>query len=118
MGLFNWYPFIRRMGYNPVLLYTTILASLTTTGRRRFDVLGTCYRTIKDAYSNHPQDIANRILQKEVERYGNHLIMSLYIDGPQAVEKENTAKTREETRDKALDRTKKSLDTFEERLGD
>ncbi|KAH7053611.1 hypothetical protein BKA57DRAFT_502069 [Linnemannia elongata] len=95
MGLFNWFPFIRKKGYNPVLLYHTILASTTTTGQRRFDVLGTSFHTIRNAYSKHTQDVANRILQKEVERFGNHLNMTLYINGPQPVEKASTAQVRE-----------------------
>ncbi|KAF9912525.1 hypothetical protein EC991_010612, partial [Linnemannia zychae] len=115
MGLFDWFPFIRRKGYNPALLYTSIITSLTT-GRRRFDVLGTCFRVIQHAYCNNSQEAAHRILEKDIERFGNTLNMSLYIDGPQAVEKVNTARTREETRLKALDRTEKSIDTFEERL--
>ncbi|KAG0301182.1 hypothetical protein BGZ97_002906, partial [Linnemannia gamsii] len=100
---------------NPVL-YNTKLASITTTGRRQFDILGTSYRTIKDAYSKHPQNVANGILQKQVERFGSHLNMSLYFDGPQAVEKPNTAKTREAGRHKALDALSTSMDTFESRM--
>ncbi|KAF9118159.1 hypothetical protein BGX30_004787, partial [Mortierella sp. GBA39] len=115
MGLFDWYPFIRRKGYNPVLLYMSIVASLTT-GTRRFDVLANCYRVIQQAYSSKSSEVAHRTLEKDIERFGTKVNMSLYIDGPQAVEKENTAKTREETRHKALDKVEKSLETFEERL--
>ncbi|KAF9907235.1 hypothetical protein EC991_011226 [Linnemannia zychae] len=115
MGLFSWFPFIRRKGYNPVVLYNTVLASIPTS-RRRFDVLGTSYRTIRDAYSKHPENIANRILQKEVERFGNSLNMTLYLDGPQAEEKQNTAKTREAGRMKALDVLSTTMDTFESRM--
>ncbi|OAQ23058.1 hypothetical protein K457DRAFT_25436 [Linnemannia elongata AG-77] len=116
MGLFNWFPFIRKKGYNPVLLYHTILTSTTTTGQRRFDVLGTSFHTIRNAYSKHTQDVANRILQKEVERFGNHLNMTLYIDGPQPVEKASTAQVREAARMKALDKPSTSLETFETRM--
>ncbi|KAK3837900.1 MAG: hypothetical protein JOS17DRAFT_377464 [Linnemannia elongata] len=116
MGLFDWFPFIRRKGYNPDLLYHTILASITTTGRRRFDVLGTSFRTIRDAYSRHPQDIANRMLQKEVERFGTPLNMTLYLDGPQPVEKMSTAQVREAARMKALDHLSSSIQTFEARM--
>ncbi|KAK3813748.1 MAG: hypothetical protein J3R72DRAFT_462078 [Linnemannia gamsii] len=58
-------PFHSQEGYNPVLLYHSILASITTTGQRRLDVLGTSFRTIRHAYSSHPQDVANKMLQKE-----------------------------------------------------
>ncbi|KAF9125383.1 hypothetical protein BGW39_007435 [Mortierella sp. 14UC] len=116
MGLFNWFPFIGRKGYSPVLLYNTILITITTTGQRRFDVLGTSFRTIREAYSSHPQDIANSMLRKEVERFGNHLNMTLYIDGPQPVEKESTGQVREAARMKALDRLSTSLETFETRM--
>ncbi|KAG9063258.1 hypothetical protein KI688_004862 [Linnemannia hyalina] len=116
MGLFDWFPFIRRKGYNPVLLYHTILVSITTTGRRRFDVLSTSFRTIGYAYSSHPQDVANRMLQKEVERLGNHLNMMLYLDGPQPVEKASTAQVREAARMKALDHLSTDVETFETRM--
>ncbi|KAG0341695.1 hypothetical protein BG004_005941 [Podila humilis] len=51
-------------------------------------------------------------------RSGNPLNMHLYIDGGQAVEKENTTEARDQTRRKALERTEKSIDIFEERLND
>ncbi|KAI8599824.1 hypothetical protein EDD21DRAFT_416424 [Dissophora ornata] len=117
MGLYGWYPFLRKKGYKPVVLYQSALTSLTT-GMRRFDVMANCFTVIRQAYSNQnlTQDVAHRILEDDIKRFGNTLNMSLYVDGPQAVEKENTAKTREETRHKALVRTERSINTFEERL--
>ncbi|KAF9116080.1 hypothetical protein BGX30_006072, partial [Mortierella sp. GBA39] len=119
MGLFDWYPFIRKKGYNPTVLYQSVLASLTT-GTRRFDVMANCFPVIQRTYSNYnlPQDVAHKILENDIKRSGNPLNMHLYIDGGQAVEKENTTKARDETRHKALDRTEKSIKVFEERLND
>ncbi|KAF9141756.1 hypothetical protein BGX30_004171, partial [Mortierella sp. GBA39] len=116
MGLFDWFPFIRRKGYDPVQLYHTAIGSLLTTGRRRFDVLGSCFPAIRDAYSKHPQKEAHKILQKEIERYGTSTNMSLYLDGPQAVEKSATAEARESKRQKAIEKLSDSLDTFEMRI--
>ncbi|KAF9382477.1 hypothetical protein CPC16_009322 [Podila verticillata] len=119
MGLFDWYPFIRRKGYNPVALYKSVLASLTT-GTRRFDVMASCFPVIQQAYSNQnlSHDEAHRILENDIKRFDNILNMCLYIDGDQAEEKMDTAKARGALRDKALDRTEKSIKVFEERLND
>lgn len=87
------------------------------TGRhRRLDVLSTCYRVICDAYSNHTPDVAHRMLEKNIMRFGTTLDMTLYIDGFQAVEKSDTSAVREQIRQKALERTSTALDTFESRL--
>ncbi|KAG0277634.1 hypothetical protein BGZ96_002787 [Linnemannia gamsii] len=56
------------------------------------------------------------ILQKEIERFGKKTNMTLYIDGPQAVEKSATAETRESKRQKAIEKLSGSLDTFETRI--
>ncbi|KAK3813606.1 MAG: hypothetical protein J3R72DRAFT_61852 [Linnemannia gamsii] len=116
MGLFDWYPFIRRKGFNPALLYYTLLASIETVGRRRLDVLGTCFSTIKDSYTKHSPEIAHEKLMREIERYGTTDNMTLYIDGPQAVEKMWTAQTREAKREKAMVRLDGNLDAFASRM--
>ncbi|KAG9067690.1 hypothetical protein KI688_011277 [Linnemannia hyalina] len=103
-------------GYNPAQLYQSIVAKVAPNRRRRLDVLGTCYRVIRNSYSNNPPDVAHRKLEKEVSRYGSSLDMSLYIDGYQAVEKSHTAAEREGVRDRAIERTTTALDTLESRL--
>ncbi|KAG9061323.1 hypothetical protein KI688_007301 [Linnemannia hyalina] len=117
MGLFDWYPFIRKKGYNPTVLYQSVLASLTT-GTRRFDVMANCFPVIQQAYSNQnlPPDDAHRILENDIKRFGDPLNMRLYIDGDQAEEKMDIAKARDAKRHKALNRTEKSIKVFEERL--
>ncbi|KAF9139896.1 hypothetical protein BGX30_007338, partial [Mortierella sp. GBA39] len=97
-------------------LYQSVVAKITPNRRRRLDVLGTCYRVIRNSYSNNPPDVAHRMLEKEVSRYGSSLDMSLYIDGYQAVEKSYTAAEREGVRDRALELTTTVLDTLESRL--
>ena len=92
MGLKGWYPFIRKKGYEPTPLHHSVLASHKT-GRRRFDVLGACFRVIRDAYNNNSQETAHRILEKDIEKFGSALNMTLYVDGPQALEKSGTAET-------------------------
>ena len=119
MGLHDWFLFIRKKGYNPTLLYLSGLPSLTT-GNRRFDVMANCFQVIQRAYSNQnlPPDAAHRILETEIKRFGNPHNMVLYIDGGQAEEKSNTAKTRDAARQKALDKTEASVNVFETRLSD
>jgi hypothetical protein len=118
MGLFDWYPFLRRKGYNPMQLYLTIVSSLNTSGRRRFDTLANCHRVIQHAYSTKSGDEAHRMLEQDIERFGNALNMDVYIDGPQAEEKRFAAASRETNREKALERAEAGLATLETRLSD
>ncbi|KAF9278892.1 hypothetical protein BGZ88_000287, partial [Linnemannia elongata] len=62
------------------------------------------------------QDAANRILEKEVCRFGAALDMTLYIDGDPAKEKAETAAERQKRREKALEQTATSLATLESRI--
>ncbi|KAK3808181.1 MAG: hypothetical protein J3R72DRAFT_505867 [Linnemannia gamsii] len=117
MGLIGWFPFIRKKGYNPNPLHNSVLPSLTT-GTRHFDILANCFLVIRTAYTNLPQEAAHRMLEKEIERFGTKDNLRLYIDGPQAIEKQNTAEMRETTREKALERVAVSLNTFESRLNE
>ncbi|KAI1306435.1 hypothetical protein EDD11_004766, partial [Mortierella claussenii] len=116
MGLFDWYPFIRRKGYTPFRLYRSVLMSITASGRRRLDVLGSCYKVIRSSYCNMSQDAAHRSLEKEVSRFGTALNMTLYIDGDPAKEKAETAAERQKRREKALEQTATSLTTLESRI--
>ncbi|KAK3840495.1 MAG: hypothetical protein JOS17DRAFT_785520 [Linnemannia elongata] len=117
MGLFGWFPFIRKKGYSPNVLHNSDLPSLTT-GTRHFDVLANCFLVIRNAYANLPQEAAHRVLEKEIERFGTKDNLRLYIDGPQAKEKQNTAEARETTRERALERVEVCLNTFESRLNE
>ena len=74
------------------------------------------FRVIRDVYNNNSQETAHRILEKDIEKFGSALNMTLYVDGPQALEKSGTAETREKAREKALSRVKHGLDIFESRL--
>ncbi|KAK3827347.1 MAG: hypothetical protein J3R72DRAFT_496372 [Linnemannia gamsii] len=70
MGLFDWYPFIRRKGYRPMQLYIPIIGSLMT-GHRLFKVLANCYRVICDAYSNKSQEAAHQLVLKRIKQLGH-----------------------------------------------
>ncbi|KAK3831089.1 MAG: hypothetical protein J3R72DRAFT_248466 [Linnemannia gamsii] len=113
MGLTGWYPFIRKK-YEPVVLHPTTLNTIPN--RRLLDVLGTCYRVIRDSYSHHPEDVAHGRLEKEISRFGSPQEMRIFIDGDQSLEKRATALERERIRTKALDRTTTSLETLETRV--
>lgn len=78
--------------------------------------MGTCFSTVKDAYSKHSHKVAHGILRREIERYGTTDDMTLYIDGPQAVEKMWTAHTRQAKREKAMVQLEGSLDAFASRM--
>ncbi|KAF9290374.1 hypothetical protein BGZ88_007373, partial [Linnemannia elongata] len=113
MGLTGWYPFIRKK-YEPVVLHPTTLNTIPN--RRLLDVLGTCYRVIRDSYSYNPEDVAHGRLEKEISRFGSPQQLRIFIDGDQSLEKRATALERERIRTKALDRTTKSLETLETRV--
>ncbi|KAH7032029.1 hypothetical protein BKA57DRAFT_510944 [Linnemannia elongata] len=66
MGLTGWYPFIRKK-YEPVVLHPTTLNTIPN--RRLLDILGTCYRVIRDSYSHNPEDVAHGRLEKEISRF-------------------------------------------------
>ncbi|KAF9900204.1 hypothetical protein EC991_007789, partial [Linnemannia zychae] len=119
MGLFDWFPLIRKKGYNPNSLHNSnsVLPSLTT-GTRHIDILANCFLVVRTAYTNLPQEAAHRMLEKEIEHFGTKDNLRLYIDGPQAIEKQNTAEVREANRERALKRVAVSLNTFESRLNE
>ncbi|KAK3809804.1 MAG: hypothetical protein JOS17DRAFT_780289 [Linnemannia elongata] len=77
-----------------------------------------CFLVNRNAYANLPQEAAHRVLEKEIERFGTKDNLRLYIDGPQAKEKQNTAEARETTRERALERVEVCLNTFESRLNE
>lgn len=116
MGVTGWFPFLRKKGYNPVTLYQSSIWTIATDKHRRLDVLSTCYRVICNAYSNHTPDVAHKLLEKDITRFGTTLDMTIYIDGFQVVEKSGTSAVREQTRLKALERTSTAINTFESRL--
>jgi hypothetical protein len=117
MGIPGLFSLVRKKGYNPDVSRASTLSNTTNNkGRRLFDVLGTCFVDIRSAYTSQPQDVANTILREKIEPYGHKGNMTLFIDGPQAVEKSLTAQTREAKRSKAMEELSKSLDVYESRL--
>ncbi|KAF9544489.1 hypothetical protein EC957_012092 [Mortierella hygrophila] len=55
--------------------------------------------------------MAHWVLEKNIMQFGTVLDMTIYIDGFQAVEKSDTSAVREQTRQRALERTSTELDT-------
>ncbi|KAF9107457.1 hypothetical protein BGX29_006324 [Mortierella sp. GBA35] len=71
---------------------------------------------IKNAYSNHPQDKTNTILEEHVIIWGSRDNLVFYVDGGQAVEKQHTTEIREAAREKASVKCARSLDVLEDRI--
>ncbi|KAG0366711.1 hypothetical protein BGX24_003579 [Mortierella sp. AD032] len=93
MGLFDWYPIIRRQGYRPMQLYISISSSLMT-GHRLFKVLANCYRVICDAYSNKSQEAAHQLVLKCIKQLGHPEDSVLhFLRRPSGRETENTSAT-------------------------
>ncbi|KAK3846207.1 MAG: hypothetical protein J3R72DRAFT_417874 [Linnemannia gamsii] len=115
-GPFDQYPFIRKQGYNPALLYLSILQSLMV-GRQRFDVLTNCFRVIRNVYSHKTLEEAHKILEKDIEIFGSALNMALYLDGPKW-SRRRTRLGHEEKLAKSAGEVENCLDTFQSRLGD
>ncbi|KAF8976403.1 Rad2 nuclease, partial [Haplosporangium bisporale] len=112
MGLKDWFRFIRRNGYDAVVIH--ISAMLISMGSRkgRVDVLS-FYPVIRNAYSHHAPEKAHSILEQHLMRFGSKSNLILYVDGEPALEKQETAKHRKESREKATIKCKESLDKLE-----
>ncbi|KAG0308925.1 hypothetical protein BGZ99_001025 [Dissophora globulifera] len=115
MGLLEWYPFIRKKGYEPTLIRQSLVAT-TSIGSRRVDVLGASYRVILGAYLNNSQDRAHTIIEKEMLRFGSRSSLVFYINGPQAQRKLITFEIRQAAQNKATVRCEDSLDKLEQRI--
>ena len=74
------------------------------------------FSVIRNAYTNSSVEQAHSILEKDIARFGTKENSIIYVDGVQAAEKEQTALARQETRKKAGERCKASLDVLEERI--
>ncbi|KAG0041804.1 hypothetical protein BGZ83_001285, partial [Gryganskiella cystojenkinii] len=78
----------------------------------RVDILS-FYGVIKNAYSRHSPEKAHTILEEHLKRFGSKMNLILYVDGKPALEKKETSKQREETRDKATNKFTDSLDKLQ-----
>ena len=115
MGLKDWYPFLRKKGYNPAVLNVSAATTASNTSTRRIDLLSR-FSVIRNAYTNNSIEQAHLILEKDIARFGTKENSVIYVDGVQAVEKEQTALVRQDARKKAGDRCEKSLNVLEERI--
>ncbi|KAG0013179.1 hypothetical protein BGZ82_002274, partial [Podila clonocystis] len=78
----------------------------------RVDVLS-FYSVIRNAYSHHTPEKAHSILEQHLLRFGSKSNLILYIDGEPALEKQDTAKHRKESQEKATIKCMESLDKLE-----
>ncbi|KAF9125051.1 hypothetical protein BG015_004980, partial [Linnemannia schmuckeri] len=106
MGLFDWYPFIRRKGYKPVSLYFSVLPRIS---HNRFDVLANCYLVIQNAYSK-------KSARKRTGFWRRILSGSEHTQHESIHRRSKGGGESEHRHDTARDHTEKSIDTFEERL--
>ncbi|KAF9945327.1 hypothetical protein BGZ72_001470 [Mortierella alpina] len=90
MGLKDWYPFLRKKGYNPAVLNVSAATTASGTSTRRIDLLSR-FSVIRNAYTNNSIEQAHLILEKDIARFGTKEYSVIYVDGVQAVEKEQTA---------------------------
>ncbi|KAF9401843.1 hypothetical protein BGZ76_007427, partial [Entomortierella beljakovae] len=74
------------------------------------------YSVIKEAYTHNSIEKAHKILEQYAMRFGTKDLLVVYIDGAQAIEKAETAKTRQAIRDKAAVQCEKSLSELEHRI--
>ena len=115
MGLKDWFPFLRRKGYEPSVIPPSVIAGTLGNRTGRLDVLS-FYPVIRNAYSHQTLDQAHLILEKTLSRFGTKESLILYIDGGQAVEKQETTRSREAAREKAAVKCQQSLDVLEQRI--
>ncbi|KAG0057380.1 hypothetical protein BGZ83_010839 [Gryganskiella cystojenkinii] len=116
-GQKGWYPFLRKKGYHPPVLNLSVAATTSNTSTRRIDLLSR-FSVIRYAYTHNSVEQAHLTLEKDVAQFGTKENSVIYVDGPQAVEKEHTAKIRLEALEKAVDRCEKSLGVLQERINE
>jgi len=80
--------------------------------RRLVDVLS-FYGIIKNAYSHHTAEKAHELLERHLLRFGTKSNLVLYVDGGLALEKQETAKHRQESRNKAATKCSECQDKLE-----
>lgn len=112
MGLKDWFPFVRRNGYDPAVIHISAMLIAMGSRKGRVDVLS-FYAVIRNAYSHHTPEKAHSILEQHLMRFGSKSNLILYVDGEQAFEKQGTAKCRKESREKATIKCTESLDKLE-----
>ncbi|GJJ78017.1 hypothetical protein EMPS_10376 [Entomortierella parvispora] len=81
--------------------------------KARIDVLS-FFCIIRNAYSRCKPEDAHKILERHLARFGSKSNLVLYIDGQQALEKEETARRRKESRTVAAAKCMKSLQNLED----
>ena len=117
MGTQGLWPFLKKKGYEPTLLYQLTLHNSPSPGpTRRLDPLGSLFLTIRNAYWNNSLDNAHPILEREILKLGTPANLILYIDGAPCAEKQHTHEKRQETRDKAIESAHKGVLAMEELL--
>ncbi|KAF8946092.1 hypothetical protein BGZ46_005874, partial [Entomortierella lignicola] len=71
------------------------------------------FAVIRNAYSRNAPDNAHTILEQHLLRFGSKANLVLYIDGGPCLEKQETAKHRKESRDKASNKCSESMNKLE-----
>ncbi|KAI7821857.1 hypothetical protein BC939DRAFT_197878 [Gamsiella multidivaricata] len=115
MGLKDWFPFIRRNGYDPSVIHVSTMETAMGIRKGRIDVLS-FYSVIRNTYSYNTPERAHAILGQHLMRFGPRSNLVLYVDGGQAVEKQHTAEIRRASREKATVQCTKSLDELERHI--
>jgi len=114
MGLTGWYRLLKTKGYEPTPLSLSALPA--TVGPWHLNLLGTLFRVISRAYSDHDQAVANIVVEAEIKKFGEQDTLHIYIDGAPAEEKKVTSDRREERRLDALEKVNTNVQQFEARV--
>src|ERR1700760_3475585 len=116
MGIAGLWPFLRKKGYDPALLYSSSTSPLPESSAIRVDVLGSFYTTICYAYSSRTVSEAHSIVEQVIQKLGDKTTLIIYLDGGPSEEKRPTQVHREGLRKAALDQANKHLQELERRV--
>jgi len=101
MGLPGWFPFLRKKGYEPSVIYQSAAPTTSSTATRRIDLISR-FAVIRHAYTRNPIDKAHKILELDITWFGSKNNTVIYLDGSPAEEKTFTTEIRREARQKAI----------------
>ncbi|KAG0020284.1 Elongation of fatty acids protein 2 [Podila clonocystis] len=116
MGVDGLWPWMATKGYSPSKIILGFTKLPVHGRKRRVDLAGGYYPTLRWAYGSNTMDKAHVAVERELRRLGNQNDIVIYIDGTPPVEKRKTHAERAERRAKALDKAENAISELYHRI--
>lgn len=112
MGVYGLWQLIKDKKYVPQLHHNRLPPGTTY----RVDLMGSFFSTIQNAYSRHPPEVAHQMIERKLESLGDRKDLCVYIDGMPALEKEETHRDRDKSRQKSKETAIELMDKMRQRI--